>query len=472
MKAPEVSDVPSTQGRSTERDANSREQNTAELGAVAKEVAQLLDTKPESPLMGTPEQPEMGVDPQNLNATSERSVSTLQDNYTIPDWAPHYVNSTLWELEPGISTFRHDLTWTDSSRSISDIRPGFGFEIGDKQRNLALPGGVRPFCEINPASDDSAFWAQREGSGLGAPKTWTVMVPGNNGSYYHPYWDHNNYSDSCQEMEFALGIGSPQTINRPLGEPFHIFTEVRAARGNLGGNNLHSGIQTPSNDCAIQGRDPHSDCMGLLSFRGDGAMTLLADEPERTIPASWHTRWSGSQTEVDFDYDQCATYGLMRHAYLNTLGGKTGPLGACRTWAYDAARDGQAQNFANGRMYWHPEVANAQAHAVWGAIGNRYNSLGAENGPLRYPTSNELSCPSRGGCFFNRFETGNIYWSASTGAHGVWGAIFNVYGQNGYENSKFGLPVTSEFATPDGLQVNFEGGWIRWIRATGEVISS
>ncbi|ANI92881.1 Protein PS1 [Dietzia timorensis] len=98
--------------------------------------------------------------------------------------------------------------------------------------------------------------------------------------------------------------------------------------------------------------------------------------------------------------------------------------------------------------------------------------LGAEAGSLMYPTSNELPCPNRGFCSFNRFETGNIYWSPTTNAQAVWGAIFQEYGRQGYENGRFGLPTTSEFDTPDGKQVNFEGGWIRWIRNTGALITS
>lgn len=96
---------------------------------------------------------------------------------------------------------------------------------------------------------------------------------------------------------------------------------------------------------------------------------------------------------------------------------------------------------------------------------------GATAGPLKYPKSDEIKCPTKA-CWFNRFETGNIYWSAATGAHAVYGAIFAAYGRNGYENGRFGLPASDEFAVNGGRQVNFQGGWIRWLSATNSIVTS
>lgn len=433
--------------------------------SIEAEIASILEAKPEETLVGSPEQPVLGNAPHDLDSPGTPGMQTFQAE-NLPRWTPSYANSTAWEFEPGIATFRHDLAWQANGGFISDVADGYGFEIGEKQYNNSLPELARPFC---PGGDDSAFWAQREGGGLGGPKTWTVMIPGNDGSNYAPYWDYNNAFDGCNEMEFPIGIGYPQEVTRSPGDFSHIFTEIRTARGITPTSVVHSELQTVQDNCF--GVTPNSDCMGLNVEASDGQLNLLSGMRGDTVPASWHTNWVNGVGEAIYVEDKCATYGRIRDNYLS-LGEASGPLGTCETWAYDAANGGEAQNFANGRAYWHPQVAGATSNAVWGAIGSRYLDLGAEIGPLKYPTSNELSCPSQGSCFFNRFETGNIYWSPTTGAHGVWGAIFQEYGRQGYEQGRFGLPTTSEFDTPDGKQVNFEGGWIRWLSATGEIITS
>ena len=52
---------------------------------------------------------------------------------------------------------------------------------------------------------------------------------------------------------------------------------------------------------------------------------------------------------------------------------------------------------------------------------------------MGWPTSGELGTPNGQGRF-NRFEHGNIYFGFPVGrAHMIHGAIFNRYGQEGYE---------------------------------------
>ena len=106
-----------------------------------------------------------------------------------------------------------------------------------------------------------------------------------------------------------------------------------------------------------------------------------------------------------------------------------------------------------------------------GQIQQAYANLLDAAGPLKYPTSDELGCP-RITCRFNRFQTGNIYWSPTPGAHEVHGAIFAEYGRQGYENSRFRLPTTGEFVVPGGRQVNFQGGWIKWLSAGNRIVTS
>ena len=44
--------------------------------------------------------------------------------------------------------------------------------------------------------------------------------------------------------------------------------------------------------------------------------------------------------------------------------------------------------------------------------------------------------------------------------------------RNSHENGRFGLPTSDEFAVNGGRQVNFQGGWIRWLSATNSIVTS
>ncbi|WP_460744090.1 LGFP repeat-containing protein, partial [Mariniluteicoccus endophyticus] len=60
------------------------------------------------------------------------------------------------------------------------------------------------------------------------------------------------------------------------------------------------------------------------------------------------------------------------------------------------------------------------------------------------------------------FQHGLLYWSPTTGAQPVWGALLDLYAQRGYENSFLGYPVGAEFPIPGGWQQNFQRGFLTW----------
>src|SRR6266536_3602252 len=53
-------------------------------------------------------------------------------------------------------------------------------------------------------------------------------------------------------------------------------------------------------------------------------------------------------------------------------------------------------------------------HAVYGLIGDTYNRIGASDGPLGCPTSDEMDHPEGKGRY-QFFENGQIGWSPTTG---------------------------------------------------------
>jgi glucose/arabinose dehydrogenase len=101
-------------------------------------------------------------------------------------------------------------------------------------------------------------------------------------------------------------------------------------------------------------------------------------------------------------------------------------------------------------MYWTPETG---AHGIWGRIREEWVALGAEQGPLGYPTTSEKPTPDGKGRY-NDFAgvdgPASIYWTSKTGAHGVWGAIRREWIALDAEQGPLGYPTTSEKPTPDG----------------------
>jgi uncharacterized protein with LGFP repeats len=157
-----------------------------------------------------------------------------------------------------------------------------------------------------------------------------------------------------------------------------------------------------------------------------------------------------------------AVYGLINARY-RALDGPGGPLGYPTTGETAGPNDGRLNDFQGGGIYWTPAT---DAHAVFGAIGLEYAALG---GPavFGYPLTDELAGPNGGR--YNDFENGgSIYWSPATGAHEVHGAIKVEYDALGGP-AVYGYPLSDETAGPNGGRYSdFEnGGSIYWTATTG-----
>jgi hypothetical protein len=129
-------------------------------------------------------------------------------------------------------------------------------------------------------------------------------------------------------------------------------------------------------------------------------------------------------------------------------------------------RLGAYNHFQTGSIYWSPSTG---AREVRGAIRTTWSRLGWENSVLGFPTTDERRTPGRPGAF-NHFQSGSVYWSPSTGAHAVYGAIRERWARLGWENSALGFPTTSEYAISGGRRSDFQGGSITWTPARGAVV--
>lgn len=188
-------------------------------------------------------------------------------------------------------------------------------------------------------------------------------------------------------------------------------------------------------------------------------------------PSGTHT-WPYWQFEMTQAWPQAAgALGLVADNPACSTAGAIAPvakahaeLGACLTPEYGVP-GGRAQDFRNGRVIW---SAKTGAKVVGGAIGGAYVAAGGPGGYLGFPTSDELGTPDRIGRF-NRFENGNVYWTAKTGAHPVVGAISAAWGKAGYERGPLGYPAGDEITTPNGkgrVQA-FQIGAYYWNQANG-----
>ncbi|WOP17228.1 polysaccharide deacetylase family protein [Raineyella sp. LH-20] len=131
----------------------------------------------------------------------------------------------------------------------------------------------------------------------------------------------------------------------------------------------------------------------------------------------------------------------------------------------DLVRGGCVQTYQYATIYW---SSTTGAHWVRGGIMTKWVALGAENGELGYPLSDEICGLARGGCRAE-FENGTLFWSAPTEAHWVRGAIRAKWESEGAQNGFLGYPTSDEYCglIQSGCGNGFEGGLIYWTSPIG-----
>ena len=123
------------------------------------------------------------------------------------------------------------------------------------------------------------------------------------------------------------------------------------------------------------------------------------------------------------------------------------------------------QPFERGAIYWSP---SSGAQIIRGAIHARWAGMRWEVGRLGYPTGEENCFLKDGGCFQD-FQHGAMYWSPGTGAHPVLGSIQQKWASTKWEAGYLGYPIAAEKCglTDEGCSQQFQGGRIYWSPATG-----
>ncbi|MCW2508529.1 MAG: hypothetical protein JWP68_1677, partial [Modestobacter sp.] len=148
------------------------------------------------------------------------------------------------------------------------------------------------------------------------------------------------------------------------------------------------------------------------------------------------------------------------------LGRETGVLGYPTTdITCGLTAGGCAQWYQGGTQYWSPATGT---HFVRGVIRNTWAAAGWEGGYLGYPTTDELCGLRNGGCH-TQFQGGSIYWSPSTGAQAVAGAIRDAWAAQGWESGSWGYPTGYAQQSGSTVTQRFQGGTATWNTTTGTV---
>ena len=153
------------------------------------------------------------------------------------------------------------------------------------------------------------------------------------------------------------------------------------------------------------------------------------------------------------------------------MGWETGPLGYPVTDELTTPDGvGRYNHFSKAAsVYWTPSTG---AHGVYGAIRDRWAAMGWETGPMGYPVTDELGTPDGIGRYNHFSKAASIYWTPSTGAHGVYGAIRDRWAAMGWETSWLGYPTSDEYGVDGGRRNDFVGGWLTFWFSNGSVAAT
>lgn len=103
-----------------------------------------------------------------------------------------------------------------------------------------------------------------------------------------------------------------------------------------------------------------------------------------------------------------------------------------------------------------------------GAIHDKHQALGGCASVVGGAVTGERTTPDGVGRY-NVFERGSIYWTPTTGAHEVHGAIRDAWSELGWEAGTLGYPIADEYVVAGGRRSDFENGSLVWNASTGEV---
>jgi uncharacterized protein with LGFP repeats len=185
----------------------------------------------------------------------------------------------------------------------------------------------------------------------------------------------------------------------------------------------------------------------LERWRSLGAQTGVLGYPtgdDVAVPGGFKTDFAGGSIYWSPATGARLVRGAILQRYVTAGGpGVLGHPTADDDATYD--RSGAVLWLPGGAVFWSPSTG---AHVVRGAILERWLTLGGETGPLGYPVGDDEPVPGGSG-YRTRFAGGTVYWSVATGAHSVPAAIEEMYMAMGGPTGSAGYPVRDPVTRSD-----------------------
>lgn len=155
----------------------------------------------------------------------------------------------------------------------------------------------------------------------------------------------------------------------------------------------------------------------------------------------------------------------------DAAGGSNSPVGGRDGDVYQVG-DGYGQKFSDGKIFYSPTTG---AHLIYGAILDKYESLGGPaDSDLGFPNSDEAAGrigPKSRGTTFGASDKPAIFWTPDTGAWAVRGAINAAWDKLGGSSGALGVPTEDETYDGDLVRQKFTGGEVVWNRVSNTFTS-
>ncbi|RKR30206.1 LGFP repeat-containing protein [Arthrobacter oryzae] len=332
----------------------------------------------------------------------------------------------------------------------------------------------------------NAYWSAATGAVPVDPKIETLWnnAGGATGQYGYPV--NAPVTDSTGTVTQQFRNGMLTTGTPPVSGS--IATEWNAAGGASGplGNPTGAEITLPSGGSYQQfenGRIYQSAATGAHKFvnlsevynrwTGSGAEAGPLGYPTTDLTTGLANGGSSQEFQNGGIFTSPRSIAVIVKGGIRSVwqkfGAQDGKMGYPTSEEIPGYKGGVYQSYQGGAIYWTPATG---AHMSTGGIRADWQSFAAENGPLGYPTTDEISGLVNGGVY-QSYQGGAIYYSPASGAHMSTGGIRSVWGQYGYERGKMGYPTTDEVSLNNGgVYQGYQGGAIYYSPASGAHMST
>ncbi|TQJ40956.1 LGFP repeat-containing protein [Arthrobacter sp. SLBN-112] len=165
------------------------------------------------------------------------------------------------------------------------------------------------------------------------------------------------------------------------------------------------------------------------------------------------------------------SWGATRDKWAS-LGFESGPLGYPVTDEVGGLRGGGVYQVYQGGVIMHSPASGARISA-FGPIRDKWAETGFENGALGYPVSDVITGLKDGGSY-QAYQNGAIFSSPASGTHAITAGINGKWRAQGAENGPLGYPTTDEVRgiRDGGSWQGFQGGAVLFSPASGAAISA